>query len=131
MGILDKIVKTVVKIGVISTVNNGINAAVKTVQNKTEQKRLEKEEKIQELLITNKVKRIVMPYGFRHFKGKNYIEVKKELVSYGFQNIKCSRYKSSLLRCDDTYKVIIGGISDFWKKDVFYSNEKVFILYYY
>ena len=129
MGLLDKIVKTVVKIGVINTVNNGINAVVKTVQNKTEQKRLEKEEKIQELLITNRVKRIVMPYGFRYFKGKNYIEVKKELVSYGFQNIKCSRYKSSLLRCDNTYKVIIGGISDFWKKDVFYSNEKVFILY--
>lgn len=131
MGILDKIVKTVVKIGVINTVNNGINAVVKTVQNKTEQKRLEKEEKIQELLITNRVKRIVMPYGFRYFKGKNYSEVKKELASYGFQNIKCSRYKSSLLRCDNTYKVIIGGISDFWKKDVFYSNEKVFILYYY
>lgn len=134
MGLLGSIIKAVVTTNVVQNVANtamaGFGAAISKATEKTKRKKLETESKIQELLITKKITRITMLHSFRYYKGKNYKEVEKELLSYGFEKVKCVGYKQSIFRNNNVYRVTIGGKIEFQKKDVFYSNEKVVILYY-
>ncbi len=134
MGLLGNIIKAVVTKSVTKSVTHvatvGFVAAASAASEKTNRKKIETDARIQELLITEKITRITMPHGFRYYKGKNYIEVEKELKAYGFENITCVTYKSSIFKSNNIYRISIGGKSEFNKKDVFYSNEKVLIIYY-